>query len=166
MKLTTKVLATLVAAGIEPDTHHATIRKTCREQFDWSPDSDELQDLREALSEYEPEEQVSQEDLLDMAEVFGDAEYDDWNKVIEVTEATEKGRPARVTIECQDPQVDGNGESVCVKTRNIAIQDLFQVERCESCQARTVQLYRNRLARERRARLRKLEAKEKTKKTA
>lgn len=50
--------------------------------------------------------------------------------------------PKRVVIECTDPQTkqgpDGKAVSVCVKKREIAVQDLFQVTRCEPCQDRIV----------------------------
>lgn len=49
--------------------------------------------------------------------------------------------PTRVRIECTDPQtkqVDGKAVSVCEGTREIAVQDLFQVTRCASCQDRVV----------------------------
>lgn len=47
--------------------------------------------------------------------------------------------PTRVVIECTDPQtkqVDGKAVPVCEKTREIAVQDLFQVTRCAACQDR------------------------------
>lgn len=89
----------------------------------------------------------------------------DGANVVKVTEVSGSGSPARVVIECADPQVNGAGDSVCDGTREIAIQDLFQVKRCTTCQKRAVQLYRNRLARERRAELAKLRDKEAPKKS-
>lgn len=79
-----------------------------------------------------------------------------YDRIVGVVEASPEGRPLVVTVKCIDPQVDGDGNSVCAKTRDVKIQDVFQVTRCEPCQARYVQIYRNRLARERRAELRKL----------
>lgn len=76
-----------------------------------------------------------------------------YERIQSVLEATGSGRPARVVVTCSDPQENGNGKSVCEKTREIAIQDLFQVVRCIPCQKRSVQLYRNRLARKRREEL-------------
>jgi hypothetical protein len=44
------------------------------------------------------------------------------------------GGPTRVEIACDDPQVR-QGTPICEGTREIAVQDLFQVHRCEACQA-------------------------------
>lgn len=102
----------------------------------------------------EEKPQLTGDELLDMA---GKAVKDEaktnpaYKNITSVVEATPTGRPARVIIKCQDPQVDGDGNSVCDKEREIAIQDLHQVTRCVSCQKRHVQVYRNELARKRRA---------------
>lgn len=56
-----------------------------------------------------------------------------WELVQEVVEVTPTGKPARVVIECQMQD-----EEVCVQTREIAAQDVFQVSRCEPCQKRAV----------------------------
>lgn len=45
--------------------------------------------------------------------------------------------PTRVVIECDDPQTRLN-VSVCEGSREIAVQDLFQVHRCAACQDRVV----------------------------
>jgi hypothetical protein len=61
--------------------------------------------------------------------------------VVAVTELTKDGDPKRVIIECSDPQtkqVGGQDVSVCEKTREIAVQDLFQVYRCAACADRAV----------------------------
>jgi hypothetical protein len=58
-----------------------------------------------------------------------------------VTELTNDGSPKRVVIRCTDPQtkMEGGKEvSVCEGTREIAIQDLFQVYRCTACADRVV----------------------------
>lgn len=57
-------------------------------------------------------------------------------RLVSVVERGPSG-PTRVTIECDDPQTR-LGVPVCVKTRTIAVQDLFQVHRCEPCQDRVV----------------------------
>jgi hypothetical protein len=49
--------------------------------------------------------------------------------------------PTRVRIRCTDPQtkqVDGKAVPVCEGEREIAVQDLFQVTRCVSCQDRVI----------------------------
>lgn len=53
---------------------------------------------------------------------------DRWDKVVEVTEVSEKGRPLRVKIRCKipvtgDPERDEYGK----ETREIYVQDMFQV---------------------------------------
>lgn len=102
------------------------------------------------------EEEVSQEDLLDAAKLAVKKAKKDGDKrfanVIEVTEATSKGNPARVVIECTD-----GSSPKCEKTREIAVQDLFQVSRCTACQRRVVSQYRGELAKRRRAKLREME---------
>lgn len=64
-----------------------------------------------------------------------------WAKVVRVTEMGKSG-PTRVVIKCQDPQTKqsegGEQKSVCEGEREIAIQDLFQVECCKPCQERKV----------------------------
>lgn len=62
-------------------------------------------------------------------------------KVIRVTEQTKDGSPKRVVIQCQDPQTKFEGTtpvSVCQGEREIAVQDLFQVECCAACADRKV----------------------------
>lgn len=55
--------------------------------------------------------------------------------ILEVTQQGVKGNATRVKIKCTDPQ-QVQGVSVCNLTREIAIQDAFQVKRCTACQAR------------------------------
>ena len=102
----------------------------------------------------------SQDELLEMAEAFVKTEAktkgSPYRNIVKVVEATTAGKPARVVVKCTDPQVNGNGDSVCSNDREIAIQDLHQVKRCLTCQKRQVQLYRNQLARQRRSELQKL----------
>lgn len=64
--------------------------------------------------------------------------------VEEILEVGKNG-PTRVRIRCSDPQTkqEGTGEdakqvSVCEGTREIAVQDLFQVRRCKACQDRVI----------------------------
>ncbi len=73
-----------------------------------------------------------------------------WGKVERVTEASDKNRPLRVLIKCTDPQTDREGNKLCGGTREIAVQDLFQVHRCQPCQKRYLQVYRNKAAKDRR----------------
>lgn len=64
-----------------------------------------------------------------------------FKNVVRVTELTNAGEPKRVVIKCDDPQtkmVGTEAVSVCVGEREIAIQDLFQVHRCEPCADRVV----------------------------
>ena len=104
------------------------------------------------------------EELMTDAKAFVKAHASpDYERIKEVIEATPNGRPARVVIVCADPQMNGSGDSVCEKTREIAIQDLHQVQRCVPCQKRSVQTYRNRLAQKRRQELAKHRVDKKTK---
>lgn len=59
-----------------------------------------------------------------------------------------KTGPTRVVIECDDPQTK-LGTPVCTKTREIAVQDLFQVHRCAACQDRVVRRARREKAKAR-----------------
>lgn len=66
-----------------------------------------------------------------------------WKRVERVTEASDKNRPLRVLVKCTDPQTDREGNKICGGTREIAVQDLFQTKRCQPCQKRYLQTYRN-----------------------
>lgn len=74
-------------------------------------------------------------------------------RVVRVTELTKDGSPKRVVIECADPQTKqaapGVDESVCEGTREIAVQDLFQVECCAACADRKVRKARRNRAKAR-----------------
>ncbi len=91
-----------------------------------------------------------------------------YKRIKEILEVTPNGRPSRVVVKCSDPQVNGTNQSVCDETREIAIQDLHQVTRCVPCQKRSVQLYRNTLAKSRRTELasRRKTSKKPSKKTS
>jgi len=172
-RITKKVVRRLVANGINATTRIGTIRKTFASEF---ADSDsltreEVAEIREALTPQvetpastgtpraqkeeaparSPEELLSDAQKFVRARVRAVGSY--WKNVKEIVETTSKGRPARVVVRCSDPQKVADGSSVCEKTREIAIQDLFQVVRCSACQRRSVQIYRNGLARRRRSEL-------------
>jgi hypothetical protein len=63
--------------------------------------------------------------------------------VEEILEVGKNG-PTRVRIRCSDPQTKQDPSdatkqiSVCEGTREIAVQDLFQVRRCKACQDRVI----------------------------
>jgi hypothetical protein len=59
---------------------------------------------------------------------------DRWAKVLRIVDASPTGKPYRVVIACQDVQ----DEEICEGEREIATQDLFQVDRCVPCQRRAV----------------------------
>lgn len=139
--------------GIDSGAHHATIKKEFKAATGQALDKDTLASVREAMAGFEAAAElkaagaVEPDPKFNPAEVYGDT----WNKVAEITEYGTSGRPTRVLINCQDPQVNGKGESVCEHTRYIAVQDLFQVNRCHACQKRAVAIYRNQLAKAKRA---------------
>lgn len=79
-----------------------------------------------------------------------------FKNVVRVVELTNDGEPKRVVIQCSDPQfkTEGSGESakqvsVCAGEREIAIQDLFQVYRCQPCADRAVRIARRQAAKKR-----------------
>lgn len=165
MKITTDLIQTLAGKGIEPDTHHMTLKSAVREALDMDEDptkeeQDEIRGGLEALAQKASRQAtLAAEDAAhEYVEEMKQTGPNYWNRVIEPTDWNEDGEATRVLIKCTDPQVDGDGESVCTETREIAVQDLFQVYRCESCQDRAVQIYRNRRARERRRERREQEA--------
>lgn len=63
-----------------------------------------------------------------------------WAPVTRIIEMGKSG-PIRVEIQCTDPQTI-KGENICVGTREIAVQDLFQVRRCAPCQKRVTRAAR------------------------
>lgn len=166
MKITQKLVKSLIADGITSKSKVADIKGAVPDK---ELTKDDIASIREAIgaleadqgAELSPEEQMSEARKALKAMKAEDKRYD---HVAEVVDASETGRPLAVKIRCTDPQVDGAGESVCEKTRIVTIQDAFQTVRCEACQGRRTQIYRNHLARERRARHRELEAKATTKK--
>lgn len=89
-----------------------------------------------------------------------------YEHVLRVTELTKEGEPKRVVIACQDPQtkqVEGKDVSVCVKEREIAVQDLFQVTRCVPCADRVVRKHRRK---RQQARVKKLKEMDRARKQA
>lgn len=59
-----------------------------------------------------------------------------YSNILSVTAYGPNG-PTRVEIACDDPQTR-QGVAICEGTREIAVQDLFQVHRCEACQSYVV----------------------------
>lgn len=86
-----------------------------------------------------------------LLEGLQDQDSETYGKVSKILEVSEANKPLRLEILCQDPQTTRDGKSVCAKKREVKIQDLHQVTRCEPCQSRRLQLYRNERARARRA---------------
>ena len=142
----------LAQNGILADAHHATIKKEFRIITGAVLLKEDLANLRMVMGEIQDEAQIEETAVAPDLSFDGNAVYgEDWDRVIEVAEYGKRGQPTRVVIKCDDEQVDGSGNSVCEDHREIAIQDLFQVQRCYSCQKRRLQIYRNELARKRRA---------------
>lgn len=73
--------------------------------------------------------------LLTEAEALAAAKAAFGDHIVAVTQTGVKGQATRVKIKCTDKQ-EVRGVSICDGTREIAIQDAFQVKRCASCQAR------------------------------
>lgn len=73
--------------------------------------------------------------------------------VLSVVEQTKDGSPKRVVVECTDKQTktapDGSLVSGCTGTREIAVQDLFQVRCCAWCADRLVRKARRNRAKSR-----------------
>lgn len=173
MKITKKLVNALVADGIDSKSKVTEIVSAIHAasgNAEEQPTKAEIKEIREALESLEDDAELSPEEAESSAKKALKEMKDADNRYAHVTgvvEASPAGRPIRVAIKCQDPQVDGEGTSVCQKTREIAIQDAFQVNRCESCQSRKTQIYRNDLARKRRAAAQKATPKKKAaKKTA
>lgn len=166
MKITAKHIKALGKAGIDADSHHAKIKKAFREAFDHKLDKSEVEVIRNLMdgsteSSDKPEKEtvaLTPEALLSNARAYAKKIGQKGSRVVEVTDVTSGGNPARVVVKCIDPQTNGTGESVCADTREVAVQDMFQVVRCVPCQKRSVQIYRNRLARARRSELRERRA--------
>lgn len=180
MKITAKHIKALVKGGITADSHHASIKKVFNAAFKHKLTKDEVEVVRnlmdgtmtssDSLAKKKaapgkkiPKKKaapvsVSPEELLKSARAYVKKIGQKGARVISVTESTPSGNPSRVVVKCADPQTNSNDESVCAKTREVAIQDVFQVVRCLPCQKRSVQIYRNRLARNRRKELRERRA--------
>jgi hypothetical protein len=83
-----------------------------------------------------------------------------YEHVTAVASLTKDGKPARVVILCADPQTkqgaDGKAISVCEGTREIAVQDLFQVRCCAACADRKVRKARRERTKARNKAARKL----------
>lgn len=162
MKINKKHINALASEGIDATTHHATIKKTFKSIFDVAIGKEEIEVIRNlmngSMTSQEAPVERSQKELVKHAREYMKDIAQDGSRIIDVTEVTAKGNPARVIVKCADPQTNGAGDSVCDKTREVAIQDVFQVLRCVPCQKRTVQIYRNGLARARRKELRERRA--------
>lgn len=150
--------------GIKHDAHHATIKAAFKTLTGQALSKDDLVSVRSLLEDAKPvKAKKAPVEVVEMteaermkrakevvAERAEDADMPGWANVRKVVEAGKDGLPNRVIIECQDPQEKG-GKSTCVKTREIAAQDVFQVHRCEPCQKRANVIKRNLAAKERRA---------------
>lgn len=152
------LLNKLAAAGINGDTHHATIKKEFKAITGAAPTKDEIEAIRALIDSIEqsapvemtPDEamKAAKQEVKVRAE---DPDMPGWENVVRVVEAGPSGLPVRVVIRCTDPQTKKDGTKVCVKEREIAAQDVFQVYRCEPCQARSTVLARNAKAKAKRA---------------
>lgn len=154
MKLTKKQVQILIDAGLDHESHHAKLRSQLKKMGFDAVDKDMIAATRITLERVANGSNGPTPDELRAKAEAQAAMVSGANgraKILQVTEISTRGTPARVVIECLDPQVDGQGNSVCEGTREIAIQDHFQVTRCVPCQARRVQLYRNDRARARRS---------------
>jgi len=71
------------------------------------------------------------------------------SNVVKVVSMTTNGKRAkRVIVKC----VDRQAEATCLKTREVATQDVFQVKRCTACQVVFLRVRRRAANRELRAR--------------
>lgn len=147
MNLSKNDVRTLIDAGLRTDTHHMTVKSVTKKFLGFTPKKADIAEIREAIEGYGSDAVDPETFDLKAWKKQGDGR----NNVVSVTEWGSTG-PSRVIIECQDPQVTSDGESVCEGTREIATQDVFQVYRCAGCQRRSNQLARNAMARRRRAR--------------
>lgn len=172
--ITPTIIAALYAAGVRSGDHHASVKKALADQTGEKPTKEQYQEAKEALAQHEEQiaqgEQASPEELLAKAQEIvkqraKDSDMPGWENVIRVTEAGVDGAPARVVVRCVDSQTNRAGESVCDEERTINAQDVFQVRRCTPCQKRAQQIYRNELAKRRRA-ARKQDAPKAAKKAA
>lgn len=153
MEISADALRKMVNEGVTSESHHATIKSKYREHTGEELDSESYPTAKEMLVEIE---NGNGDDAMVKARATvkerqeSDEFPDYWNKVVDVSEVNEDGKPLRVIVACQDPHEDKDGNEVCVETREIAVQDLFQVERCEPCQDEYTRKYRAKKARERR----------------
>lgn len=138
---------TLIDAGLRSDSHHMTIKKVTQQFLGFTPKGPQVQEIRDAITAYqEAKAETPRPSLKQVKQERGR----EWDRVVQISEYGSTG-PARVIIECQDPQTKSDGTEICEGRREIATQDLFQVYRCASCQKRSVQIARNAMARRRRA---------------
>jgi hypothetical protein len=153
--------ATMHGEGIRHDAHHMKLKSGFKAATGETLDKQDQDGLRDALLKLESAQTTATEQpALDPAEAMKRAKaevkeraaagQEGWDRVVEVIEAGKDGAPARVQVRCSDPQVTRDGDSVCVKTREVAAQDVFQVTRCLPCQRRAQQVLRNKLAQRRR----------------
>lgn len=139
----------LVESGYEPNIHHATLRAAVRKHGGGEMNAQALRDLRKEMKRVSGVSIPDKEEEYLLRMLKEDPEK--WEKVVSVERWTDDGSKALlVTIECEDPQEDRWGESVCERTRTVMVQELWQVYRCQRCQDRANQIYLNRRARERR----------------
>ncbi len=126
----TKLIAQLVANGIASTDHHAKVKKAIEEATDQKPSKEDYQRIKGLLEQVEQEPKAEVVTLEERQAL----EPDKWGKVVRIVEASPEGKPYRVVIACQDVQ----DEEICEGEREIATQDLFQVERCVPCQRRAM----------------------------
>ena len=164
MSVNTKAVKAMLAAGITASTHHAAIKAAYKAETGEKLGKAGYEAVKAALAKpakatkAEPVALSTDEAMKRAKQVVAErkaAGETGWENVTRVIEAGADGKPVRVEIKCADPQKDRDGKSVCSKTREIASQDVFQVKRCSTCQDRAQQIYRNEVAKSKRAQARK-----------
>jgi hypothetical protein len=161
------VIVALQAKGLNGNSPHAQIRKAYKEVTGENLEMKDLPDLRQRLGgvvekekpaakpkavkeEKEPKEKKELAKKEPKAKPTAEQALakqlalnpDRWRKVVRVTEQGDEGNITRVVIKCQNPQKIGDVE-ICKGEREIAVQDLFQVNNCQPCQRRLNSIKRN-----------------------
>lgn len=165
----TDLVAQLQAKGLNGNSPHAKIRAAYKEITGENLEMKDLPDLRARLggvTEKKVEKKVAKEDKKAVEAEKKEAREKPapkvkeiptaaqalakqkglnpqrWNKVDRVTEQGPEGNITRVVIKCQNPQKMGEVD-LCKGEREIAVQDLFQVNNCVPCQRRLNSIKRN-----------------------
>jgi hypothetical protein len=167
------VVAQLQAKGLTGNSPHAAIRKAYKEVTGENLEMKDLPDLRQKLGGVveKPEskeakkaaQQAKKEDKAEAKAEKKEAPKKEpkpiptaeqalqkqkglnpkrWNKVNRVVSQGPDGNITRVVIQCQNPQKIGEVD-ICKGEREIAVQDVFQVNNCEPCQRRLTAINRN-----------------------